>query len=282
MTLLDVRRLTKRFGDFTAVDQASLSVSAGEVVGLLGANGAGKTTLIRMALGLLRPSEGEVLMFGEPPSREGRRRLGYVPQGLGLYEDLTVQENLEFVARAFGSAPVRSSELEERDRLVGDLSLGVKRRVAFQAAFLHHPDLLILDEPTSGVGPLARTRLWDGIRVAAERGSGVLVTTHHMSEAEQCDRVVLMAAGRVIASGTVKELIAGARVVEVRGEPWATIFTALDMAGLPVTSKAGSVRVIDADPDWVREVLDRLGIDAELSVKPATFEEAFVSLTKAA
>jgi ABC-type multidrug transport system ATPase subunit len=141
---------------------------------------------------------------------------------------------------------------------------------------------MILDEPTSGVGPLARTYLWDGIRAAAERGSGVLVTTHHMSEAEQCDRVVLMAAGRVIASGTVRELIAGARVVEVRGESWAGIFTALDTAGLPVTSKAGSVRVIAADPESVREVLDRLGIAAELSVQPATFEEAFVSLTTAA
>lgn len=283
MNLLEVRSVTKRFGDFTAVESADLGVGPGEVVGLIGANGAGKTALIRMALGLLRPSRGEVLLFGQPPGISVRKRIGYVPQSLGLYEDLTVRENLQFVARAFGVPP--GEELDgfaERDRLVGDLPLGLKRRVAFEAAFIHSPDLLVLDEPTSGVGPLARTHLWDGIRDAAERGSGVLVTTHHMNEAEQCDRVVLMAAGSVVASGSVDELIAGANVVEVRAESWAEAFTALEEAGLSVALTGRRVRIIDAGVEDVRSALDRQGIWAELSVEPATFEEAFVSLTAAA
>ena len=283
MNLLEVRSVSKQFGDVIAVDSADLGVGPGEVVGLIGANGAGKTTVIRMALGLLRPSGGEVLLFGQRPGISVRRRIGYVPQGLGLYEDLTVRENLQFVARAFGFPP--GEELDgfaERDRLVGDLPLGVKRRVAFEAAFLHSPELLVLDEPTSGVGPLARTHLWDGIRAAAERGSGVLVTTHHMNEAEQCDRVVLMAAGRVVAAGGVDELVAGASVVEVRAGSWAEAFTALEEAGLSVALTGRRVRILDAGLDVVRSALDRRGIWAELSVEPATFEEVFVSLTTAA
>lgn len=283
MIQLEVRNLTKRFGELTAVDGANLAVESGEVVGLLGANGAGKTTLIKMALGLLRPTDGEVLMFGEPPGISVRRRMGYVPQSLGLYEDLTVRENLKFVARAFGVAGGSPPfDFDDQDRLVGDLSLGVKRRVAFQAAFLHSPELLVLDEPTSGVGPLARTQLWDGIRAAAEGGSGVLVTTHHMNEAEQCDRVVLMASGRVVASGTVKELVAGANVVEVRADSWAEVFTTLDRAGFSLALRGRKVRVIDAEFDRVREVLGPLGTRAQLSVEPATFEEAFITLTAAA
>jgi ABC-2 type transport system ATP-binding protein len=280
MMLLDCRNVTKRFGELVAVESADLTVSSSEVVGLLGANGAGKTTLIRVALGLLRPSEGEVLIFDQPPGIAVRRRIGYVPQSLGLYEDLTVRENLEFVSRAFGVSN-GGREVEDKDRLVGDLSLGVKRRVAFEAAFMHSPELLILDEPTSGVGPLARTRLWDGIRAAAEEGSGVLVTTHHMSEAEQCDRVVLMSAGRVVASGTVEELIAGAKVVEVRGESWAQVFNALDGAGYLLSLRGQRVRVIDAERNDVEALLADQRIDADVSLEPATFEEAFVTLTAA-
>ena len=142
-------------------------VEPGEIVGLLGANGAGKTTLIRMLLGLIPASAGEVALFGEPPSRRTRRRLGYVPQGLGLYDDLTAAENLEFTAAIFGRAaeppgcPRRSGRL--RRQLVGSLPLGVQRRVAFAQALSHRPDLLILDEPTSGVDPLGRARLWETI-----------------------------------------------------------------------------------------------------------------------
>ncbi|MEX2587391.1 MAG: ABC transporter ATP-binding protein [Actinomycetota bacterium] len=280
MNLLELTGLTKRFGDVTALDRAGLTVAAGEVVGLFGANGAGKTTLIKVALGLLWPTSGDVRLLGEAPSRAGRRRIGYVPQGLGLYEDLTVGENLSFVARAFGVSAGRSGHVE-RDRLVGDLSLGDRRRVAFDAALLHSPELLVLDEPTSGVGLLGRTQLWDRIRSAAEQGSGVLVTSHHMNEAQECDRVVLMAAGRVIAEGSVAELIAGSKVVEVRAEDWAGVFTALDAGGLTVGLRGRSVRVTDGGSPTVQAVLDSSGLSARISVEPATFEETFVALTKA-
>lgn len=282
MNLLEVNRLDKRFGDVVAVDKASLSVASGEVVGLFGANGAGKTTLIKVALGLLLPSSGEVRLLGQAPSREGRRRIGYVPQGLGLYEDLTVAENLSFVAKAFGVAGYRGAGFTERDRLVGDLSLGDRRRVAFEAALLHSPELLVLDEPTSGVGLLGRTKLWDSIRSAAEQGSGVLVTTHHMNEADECDRVVLMAAGRVVAEGTAEELVAGSKVVEVLADDWAGVFTALDEQGMTVGLRGRSVRVTDSDAEQVQAVLDDRGLSAEVSIQPATFEETFVALTKAA
>jgi ABC-2 type transport system ATP-binding protein/ribosome-dependent ATPase len=281
--MLLAENLTRRFGDFTAVDDANLTVDAGEVVGLIGANGAGKTTLIRMALGLLRPSEGEVLLFGEPPSISTRRRIGYVPQGLGLYEDLTVEENLSFVARSFGVEPnVDLATLGGGNRLVRDLPLGLKRRVAFAAAFVHSPELLVLDEPTSGVGPLARTHLWDGIREAASRGAGVLVTTHHMGEAEQCDRVVVMVAGRVAAAGTMEELAGDSKVVEVQSDSWAEVFNALDDAGFSLALKGRRVRVIDASVEDVQSVLEERGIGAEPSLEAATFEETFVSMSRTA
>ncbi|HEX8862722.1 MAG TPA: ABC transporter ATP-binding protein, partial [Actinomycetes bacterium] len=153
--LLQARGVTRTFGGLTAVDQVDLQVNAGEVVGLLGANGAGKTTLIRIVLGLLRPTAGEVRLLGEPPSRHSRARLGYVPQSLGLYDDLTVAENLAFTARAFGGHPperLDDPELEAaRGELVAGLPLGLRRRLAFAAALGHQPELLVLDEPTSGV-----------------------------------------------------------------------------------------------------------------------------------
>jgi ABC-type multidrug transport system ATPase subunit len=174
--------VTCRFGANVAVDGVSLAVGPGEIVGLIGANGAGKTTLIRMLLGLLPPSEGSVSLFGAPPDRRSRRRLGYVAQGLGLYPDLTVAENAEFVAAGFGSPPAQLPEdlAAVRDDLVGTIGLGRQRRLAFATALAHEPELLVLDEPTSGVNPLARARLWDQIHEQAERGAGVLVTTHYL------------------------------------------------------------------------------------------------------
>ena len=151
--LAEARAATMRFGDFTAVDDVDLTVGSGEVVGLLGANGAGKTTLIRMLLGLLIPTHGTVSLFGRAPSRATRRQVGYVPLTLGLYDDLTVQENWEFTAAAFG---IEGKDLPESiagsgRELVGAISLGLQRRVAFAVAFSHDPDLLILDEPTAAL-----------------------------------------------------------------------------------------------------------------------------------
>ena len=279
--LAAARGATHRFGDLIAVDHVDLEVRAGEVVGLLGANGAGKTTLIRLLLGLLRPTGGEVRLFGEPPSRRTRARIGYLSQGLGLYDDLTVAENLAFSVAAFGvrEPPPLPDDLTARaGTLIRDLPLGLRRRVAFAVALAHHPDLLVLDEPTSGVDPLQRARLWDTVRAAAEAGAGVLVTTHHMREAEQCDRLAMMAGGRVVVAGTMGEVVGGGRAVEVRTPAWEAAFTALDDAGLPVSLVGRSVRVPGGDAATVECLLTAGGVAADVRTVPATFEEAFVAL----
>jgi ABC-2 type transport system ATP-binding protein len=258
-------------------------VTPGEVVGLIGANGAGKTTLIRMLLGLLLPTAGRIRLFGEPPSRRTRARLGYVPQSLGLYEDLTVAENLAFSAAAFGSAgaDLEGELAEQRDALVRDLPLGLRRRAAFAIALSHHPDLLVLDEPTSGVDPLQRARLWETIRATASDGAGVLVTTHHLSEAEQCDRLVVLANGRVAAAGTLAEVVGDTTAAEVRTPSWEAAFTALDAAGLPVSLVGRALRVPGADPDVVRRLLADAGVPAQVATVAASFEETFVVLAAA-
>lgn len=217
--LAEARDATRRFGSFTAVSRMNIMIGPGEVVGLLGANGAGKTTFIRMLLGLLRPSDGTIWLFGRPPSLSARRRVGYVPQTLGLYAGLTVAENWAFTAAAFAAPDLAlPDELAGwRNRLVGGLPLGAQRRVAFAVALSHRPELLVLDEPTSGVGPLGSARLWEDIRQAADLGAGVLVTTHNMEEAQQCDRLVVMTDGTAVATGTAGDIIAAAGIQEVTG-----------------------------------------------------------------
>ena len=278
--LASAEGVTRQFGALVVVDGVDLTVAAGEVVGLIGANGAGKTTLIRMLLGLLAPTAGRVRLFGEPPSRRTRSRLGYMPQSLGLYEDLTVAENLAFSAAAYGSTDARlEGELAEaRDTLVRDLPLGLRRRAAFAIALAHLPDLLVLDEPTSGVDPLQRARLWETIRASAEQGAGVLVTTHHLREAEQCDRLVVLAAGRVVAAGTLAEIVGDTTAAEVRTPSWEAAFTALDAAGLPVSLVGRTLRVPGADPATVGRLLAGAGVPAEVASVPASFEETFVVL----
>lgn len=280
--LARARGITRRFGAFVAVDDVDLHVGAGEVVGLLGANGAGKTTLIRMLLGLLRPSAGEATLFGTPPSRQTRRRLGYVPQNLGLYDDLTPSENLEFARAAFGHVGERHPVDVPRgaEAPVGRLPLGVQRRLAFQEALDHRPDLLLLDEPTSGVAPLARARLWETIHAAADRGVGVLVTTHYMDEAAECDRLVVMAAGRVVAAGTMAGIVGDTTVIQVDSEDWAAAFAAIEAAGLRAALIGRSLRVPGAAR---REVEQALGdLQAQVSETTATLEERFFELTIAA
>ncbi|SEJ63712.1 ABC transporter ATP-binding protein [Demequina mangrovi] len=280
--LIHAQDVTRRFGDFTAVDGVSISVAAGEIVGLLGANGAGKTTLIRMILGLLPPSDGALALFGAPPSREGRARLGYVPQGLGLWDDLTVAENLAFVDQAFGSraTAVPDALAGSRDGLVGGIGLGRQRQLAFAAALGHGPELLVLDEPTSGVDPLSRARLWDTVHESAEQGVGVLVTTHYMQEAEQCDRLVLMSQGRAVGEGQLADIVAGTTALAVRTERWQDAFEALDRAGVLVMLSGTHVRAVDADEVRVRAALG--GLAAEVEPVGATLEEAMVARERSA
>jgi ABC-type multidrug transport system ATPase subunit len=280
--LLEVRGVTKRFGDFVAVDGVSFSVGAGEVVGLLGANGAGKTTVLRIALGLLGATAGEARLLGSYPDRAVRRRIGYVPQGLGLYADMSVRENVAFVAEVYGrrGAQVPATMAGVADELVGRLSLGVQRELAFACALLHEPELVVLDEPTSGVGALARTALWDTIHERADAGVGVLVTTHYMQEAEQCDRLLLMAGGRLVGEGSAAQIVGDTAAVEVHVDEWARAFDVLSSAGLPVTLSGTSVRVADAPADAVSGMLAAAGIHAEVAVVPATIEERMTVLSR--
>jgi ABC-2 type transport system ATP-binding protein/ribosome-dependent ATPase len=278
--LAGTRSLTKSFGENLAVDQVGISVSAGEVVGLVGANGAGKTTLIRMLLGLLIPDDGHVHLFGVPPARAVRRRIGYMPQGLGLYEDLTVEENLRFRASVFG---VPAPELDDDlailgPTLVADLPLGLRRRVAFVAALAHRPELLILDEPTSGVGPLGRAGLWETIHQAADAGAGILVTTHHMDEAEQCDRLVFLSVGREAFSGTVAEILAGRTTVEVAPSNPSATLSVLEEAGLPVLPAGSRLRIPGARLGDVQRLVAE---ETTIRQTPASLEEAFMTLVAA-
>jgi ABC-2 type transport system ATP-binding protein/ribosome-dependent ATPase len=278
--LAETLAVTRKFGSFVAVDAVDLDVHPGEVLGLLGANGAGKTTLIRLLLGLLRPTAGQVRLFGEPPSRDTRRRLGYVPQSLGLYDDLSPRENLAFAHAAFGGGGTGlAGELGRLGGVpVGQLPLGVQRRVAFAQALAHGPDLLVLDEPTSGVDPLARTRLWETVREAADGGAGVLVTTHQMEEAQECDRLVVMAAGRVVAHGRVDEIVGDARVTIVDSEDWAAAFDAVEAAGLSAALVGRTLRVPGAAPDTVRAALGTMPV--RVREAPATLEERFLELSR--
>jgi ABC-type multidrug transport system ATPase subunit len=272
--------VTREYGSFTAVDNADLEVDAGEVVGLLGANGAGKTTLIKMILGLVAPTRGAVQLFGETPSIEGRRRIGYVPQNLGLYTDLTVDENLQFRADVFRVAPVAGEEPGRT--LVGQLPLGLQRRAAFDAALQHNPGLIVLDEPTSGVSPLARSGLWDAIRAEADRGAAVLVSTHYMDEAVQADRLVVMAAGRVVASGSSRAVVGDRETLVVETERWADAFDALDSSGLRALLAGRSIRVTLGDGHDVATidtVLRAAGVTATTRSEPSTLEEAMVELS---
>lgn len=281
LELARAESVTKRFGDCTAVEDMSATVRAGEIVGLIGANGAGKTTFIRLQQGLLLTSNGHVSLFDEPPSRETRRRLGYVPQGLGLYRDLTVAENLTFVAGAYGVTATLDGALAAlSDRLVESIGLGRQRQLAFACALSHSPELLVLDEPTSGVDPVSRARLWDTIHAQAEAGVGVLVSTHYMQEAEQCDRLILMDLGRVVAQGTVADIVADTIAVQVETDDWAGAFSALTASDLPVALSGTRVRVADTSVDVVRSCLAGGGIGARIDVVPATLEEKMTVITR--
>lgn len=283
MRLVELAGVRRCYGDVEALDGADLTVESGQVVGLLGGNGAGKTTLIRILLGLERADAGSVLLFGEPPSRGGRRRVGYVPQGLGLWADLTVGENVAFSASAYGltdepARRVAETMGSETTTLVEDLPLGPRRRLAMAVACMHDPDLLLLDEPTSGVGPLQRARLWEGIADAAQHGAGVLVTTHHLAEAEQCDVLVVLDRGRVVAHGTLEDVIGERKVVQVQARDWRAALRALAAAELPASLDGTRLRIASGAEREVEKALVDAGVEAQVGTAPAGLEEAFLQL----
>ncbi|MBL7721173.1 MAG: ABC transporter ATP-binding protein [Chitinophagaceae bacterium] len=212
--------LTKRFGDFTAVDAISFEVSKGEIFGFLGANGAGKTTAMRMLSGLSKPTSGKAIVAGYDVYRENeqiKRNIGYMSQKFSLYEDLTVKENIRFYAGIYGKSNQFIKEKTERvlkqlhlsaeaDKLVKSLPLGWKQKLAFSVAIFHEPQLVFLDEPTGGVDPVTRREFWHMIYEAAAEGITVFVTTHYMDEAEYCNRVSIMVDGRIDALDTPQQL----------------------------------------------------------------------------
>ncbi len=225
MNAIAVRNLVKRFGDKTVVDNVSMTVAEGEIVGFLGPNGSGKTTTIRIMCGLLTPDagEGEVLGYDLLTDQlKIKREVGYMTQKFSFYEDLTIEENLMFVARLYQLKPAAdhvARTLEElgltsrRKQLAGTLSGGWKQRLALAACIMHKPKLLLLDEPTAGVDPKARREFWDEIHRMARGGLTVLVSTHYMDEAERCHRISYISYGRMLATGTVEEVVRNSGLV---------------------------------------------------------------------
>ncbi len=218
--IIIVNDLVKKFGDFIANDHLSFSVRKGEIFGFLGANGAGKTTTIRILCGLSYPTSGVITIDGLDVYKDRdriKRRIGYMSQKFSLYEDLTIRENIRFYAGIFGMKRKkiieRTDELLERldlrsieNRLIRDIPLGWKQKLAFSVAVFHKPSIVFLDEPTGGVDPVTRRQFWELISDSAERGITVFVTTHYMDEAEYCDRVSIMVDGRIEALDSPSEL----------------------------------------------------------------------------
>lgn len=218
--VIQVEGLSKRFGNFTAVNAISFTVKKGEIFGFLGANGAGKTTAMRMLTGLSRPSDGKATVAGYDVYTQAefiKRRIGYMSQKFSLYEDLTVRENIALFGGIYGMKRRRIKEkieellgqlqlMDKRNHLVGSLPLGWKQKLAFSVALFHEPEIVFLDEPTGGVDPITRRQFWEMIYEAAHKGVTVFVTTHYMDEAEYCDKVSIMVAGEIAAMDSPQQL----------------------------------------------------------------------------
>jgi ABC-2 type transport system ATP-binding protein len=298
------RGLTRRFGDLVAVDRVDLDVPRASVYGFLGPNGSGKSTTIRMLCGLLTPTAGEIEVLGLriPEEAEAlRRRIGYMTQKFSLFEDLTVRENLEFLAAVQGvpkdGAKARVGRLvdefdfsDRQRQLAGTLSGGQKQRLALAGAIVHEPELLFLDEPTSAVDPESRRDFWDKLFELADAGTTLLVSTHYMDEAERCHRLAILDHGRLVASGTPAELtgaLAG-RTYEVRAAQPRQAHDALRRAEgvLGVAQIGNSLRVLADAGAEARDVGARLrraladaGVPADVAAIDPNLEDVFVAAT---
>jgi len=298
-----VEALSKRFGDFVAVDAISFEVPRGQIFGFLGPNGAGKTTTIRMLLGLLRPTTGRATVLGLDSEREAeaiRQRIGYMSQKFSLYDDLTVSENLDFYGGVYG---VRGARLRKRKAvilemagLIGrertitrNLSGGWKQRLALGAALLHEPEMLFLDEPTAGVDPLSRRAFWDLLYELAASGATMLVTTHYMDEAEHCQTLAFIQRGRLVASGSPQEI----KETQMHGQVLEVTCDQPEMAVIALRSRSAGVfdevalygalvHVISADAaaqqDAVAQTLAAAGVQvtAITAITPS-LEDVFIA-----
>ncbi|MEB2333164.1 MAG: ABC transporter ATP-binding protein [Anaerolineaceae bacterium] len=298
--VIRVENLTRRFGEFVAVDHVSFEVRAGEVVGYLGPNGSGKTTTIRMLLGLLEPSDGNASVLGFDAfkqSEQVRARAGYMSQKFAIYDDLTVLENLTFYGGVYGITDktriARTLELVglrgHDSTLTRSLSAGWRQRLALGIALVHEPKLLFLDEPTSGVDPTARRAFWDLIYELAESGVTILVTTHYMDEAEYCERVGIMRDGKLLAMDTPSNL----KKNIIAGDVWEVYADPLEK-GLEVLPDVDGVLSVSLAGDHLRTIVER-GMKKDDLVKglkgknlnvrdvvvgEPTLEDVFISLAR--
>jgi ABC-2 type transport system ATP-binding protein len=301
---IEVRDLTKRFGDFVAVNHVSFDVRAGEIFGFLGSNGAGKSTTIRMLCGLLRPTSGSASVGGIDVGRdpEGvKRRIGYMSQRFSLYENLTVDENIRFFGGVYGLDRDRLTRRREfvlemaglrgrESALARTLSGGWRQRLALGCAILHEPPIVFLDEPTGGVDPLSRRRFWRLIDGLSQAGVAVLVTTHYLDEAEHCHRIAIIQSGTLAALGTVAELkqtFAGRPIVEVRAASPVDAMKTLDaMPEVEKTSIFGTavhavLKTPQADPEAIAARLRGAGlaVSACALVEPS-LEDVFLDVAE--
>lgn len=290
---IEVEGLVKRYGGRTVVDRVSMRVEKGEIAGFLGPNGSGKTTTIRVMCGLLTPDEGGGKVLGHDLRQRARikREIGYMTQRFSLYEDLTIAENLAFVAGLYGLRPidrhVRDTLADlgltaRRDQLAGALSGGWKQRLALAACVMHSPRLLMLDEPTAGVDPKARREFWDEIHERAQAGLTVLVSTHYMDEAERCHRINYISLGRLVASGTVAEVIASAGLTTFllrEGDITAAQRLLTGMPGIDeITHFGKTLHVVGRDAQALRQSVGTVAGQTGTRAEPieTSLEDAFI------
>ena len=295
---IDVHDLTKRFGEKTVVDHFSMQVPKGSIYGFLGPNGSGKTTTIRMICGLLTADEGHGIVLGHDIARDAeiiKRQVGYMTQRFSLYEDLSIEENLDFIARMYEvpdrkrrvAGALESLGLTSRSKqLAGTLSGGWKQRLALAACLIHEPKLLLLDEPTAGVDPSARRDFWDHIHELAHQGITVLVSTHYMDEAERCHALAYIAYGKLLAHGTIREVIDSAGLATWQIEGDAIMDIARELRGMPgvemVAPFGNTLHVSGTEratlEKSIQEVTGREGVSVR-AVDP-TLEDVFIHLMR--
>ncbi|MDH3748618.1 MAG: ABC transporter ATP-binding protein [Gammaproteobacteria bacterium] len=299
---IEARGLSKYFGDLRAVSSLDLEVPRGKIYGFLGPNGSGKSTTIRMLCGLLTPTEGDATVLGTVipgNSKALRPKIGYMTQKFSLFGDMSVFENLQFISEIYSyPAKDRSTRIgelllkydlrDQRDQLAGTMSGGQKQRLALACAVLHHPELLLLDEPTSAVDPQSRRDFWSNLFRLAESGTTIMVSTHYMDEAERCHRLAILDRGVKVADGTPQQLQAstGMHIVEVVGEdPYAAQAALIDVPEIVSVTQLGvRLRVLIpisvSDPtSLVLQALAQHRVSAAAEVTHATLEDVFVAVT---